>query len=114
MISTNALEEFLQYIEYVYQNYDSLTIKENLSDEEKIIANLACLIEEVWEVSSELRKYTKLSFNKNKVDNFKKEDLEDEFVDVLITTFSLMKSVGIINMDNAIKRKIATNNVRGY
>ncbi len=42
------------------------------------------------------------------------KDLEDELVDVLITNLLLAKSVGISDLDEAIKRKIQKNNERGY
>jgi len=57
---------------------------------------------------------TKMSFNQKKVDSFKKEDLEDELIDVLITNLLLSKACWIENLDEAIKRKIKKNNDRGY
>ena len=114
MIKQETLKEFFKYLDYINLNYEKLTIKNNLSQEEKIMANLACLTEEVWEVSTEVRKMTKLSFNQKKIDSFKKEDLEDEIIDVLITNLLLAKACWIENIDEAISRKIKKNNDRGY
>jgi len=49
--------------------------------------------EEVGELATEIRKYTQYSFSQKKCDSFKKEDLEEELVDVLITTLLLAKAV---------------------
>ena len=114
MIKQETLKEFFEYLEYIDSNYEKLTIKENISKEEKILSNLACLIEEVGEVSTEVRKMTKLSFSQKKVDSFKKENLEDELIDVLITNLLLAKACWIKNLDEAITRKIKKNNDRGY
>ena len=114
MISEKVLVNFSQYINYISENIRGLTIKENLTKEEIILENLACLIEEVWEVSAEIRKLTKLSFNKTKVESFNFNDLEEEIVDVLTTIFTLAKSVWVDNLDEAISRKIKKNNDRGY
>ncbi len=114
MIKSENLNFLFEYLKNIYSNYDKLTVKETLTNEEKIIANLTCLVEEVGEVSAEVRKMTKLSFNQKKVDSFKKEDLEDEIVDVLITALLLSKSCWINDLNDAIKRKVKKNNDRGY
>jgi len=114
MIKEKILEDFFKYLDYLDSNYENLTVKNNLSQEEKIMWNLACLTEEVWEVSTEVRKMTKLSFSHKKVNSFKKEDLEDEIVDVLITNLLLAKACWINNLNEAITRKIKKNNDRWY
>ncbi len=114
MISPETLKYLSEYLEHISQNSKQLMVKENPTDEELILGNLSCLIEEVWEVSSEVRKYTKMGFNHKKVENFKKQDLEDEIIDVLISNLLLAKSVGFSDLDEAIKRKIQKNNERGY
>lgn len=114
MISEKILNNFFEYLDYISKNTEKLVVKENLTKEEWILQNLACLTEEVWELSAEIRKLTKMSFNKTKCDNFKFEDLEEEVIDVLTTTFLIAKSVWIDNLDEVIKRKIKKNNDRGY
>ena len=114
MIKQETLKDFFEYLNYINLNYENLTIKTNLSKEENIMANLACLTEEVWEVSTEIRKMTKLSFSQKKIDSFKKEDLEDEIIDVLITNLLLAKACWIENLDKAVSRKIKKNNDRWY
>ena len=114
MITQEKIKYLFEYLEYINTNFDNLTVKDNISETEKILVWLACLTEEVWEVSSEVRKMTKMSFNQKKVDSFKKEDLEDEIIDVLITNLLLAKACWIENLDEAITRKIKKNNDRGY
>ena len=114
MIKKETLKDLFEYLNYIDLDYEKLTIKENISQEEKIMWNLACLTEEVWEVSTEIRKMTKLSFSQKKINSFKKEDLEDEIIDVLITNLLLAKACWIEKLDEAIPRKIKKNNDRGY
>lgn len=114
MISKEILDKLFKYITWNIENMEKLTLKKNLTKEEWILQNLACVIEEVWELSAEVRKMTKMSFSKTKCDNFKFEDLEEEIADVLITTLALAKTVWIDNLDEIIKRKIKKNNDRGY
>ena len=114
MIKQETLKEFFKYLDYIDSNFEKLIIKEDVTKTEKILENLWCLMEEVWEVSNEVRKMTKMSFNQKKVDSFKKEDLEDEIIDVLITNLLLAKACWIENLDEAITRKIKKNNDRGY
>jgi len=106
MIKQETLKDFFEYLNYINLNYENLTIKTNLSKEENIMANLACLTEEVWEVSTEI--------SQKKIDSFKKEDLEDEIIDVLITNLLLAKACWIENLDKAVSRKIKKNNDRWY
>jgi len=114
MIANNILKDLFKYLDYIDSNFDNLIIKKDVTKTEKILENLWCLTEEVWEVSDEVRKLTKMSFNQKKVDSFKIEDLEDELVDVLITNLLLAKACWIKNLDKSIKRKIKKNNDRWY
>jgi len=114
MIEKETLEQLFNYLEDIDSNYEKLTVKKDISKTDKIFSNLSCLIEEVWEVSSEVRKLTKMSFNQKKVDSFDKKNLEDELIDVLITNLLLAKAVWITSLDEAIKRKIKKNNDRWY
>ena len=114
MIKQEILKDFFEYLDFLYLNYNKLTVKNNITKEEKILTNLACLIEEVWEVASEVRKMTKLSFSKEKIKSFKIQDLEDEIVDVLITNLYLAKICWIEELNKDIIRKIKKNNDRWY
>lgn len=55
-----------------------------------------------------------MSFNKEKVNNFKIEHLQEERVDIFIVLLLLAKRVGIESLDEAILQKIRKNNERGY
>lgn len=114
MISKEILNDLIKYIEFIDENTENLIAKENLSNEEKVLSCLSCLMEEVWETTSEIRKKLKLSFNKKKIENFKDSDLEEELWDILITFLLLCKSLKINNLDEIIQRKIKKNNDRWY
>jgi hypothetical protein len=47
MIKTETLKILFEYLEEINSNYENLTIKKNISETEKILANLSCLTEEV-------------------------------------------------------------------
>ncbi len=66
MILPETLQYLSEYLEHITQNSKQLMVKENPTDEELILGNLSCLIEEVGEVSNEIKKLTKISFNKKK------------------------------------------------
>ena len=114
MITWPYLDTIKNYIKDISHKAKSLTIKDNVSDDEIILANLACLTEETWELASEVRKHFKMSFSKKKVAAYTQEDLEDEAIDVLITLWLLLESIWIENLDDAILRKIWKNNDRWY
>ena len=114
MIKQETLKKMFEYLENIDNNYEKLIIKKDITETEKQLNILWSLTEEVWELSSDLRKSLKLSFNKNKVENFEFKNLEEEIIDVLLSTLFLAKAVWIKNLDEAIIRKIKKNNDRGY
>lgn len=114
MISRQTWQELDKYLNRIYEETPSLVVKENVSNEEMLLASLTKLTEEVWELSSEVLKKTKMVFNKEKLASFSQEDLEEEVIDVLFTLILVAKRSGIINLDEAVKRKIEKNNKRGY
>lgn len=114
MISPPLLFRLIRYIDDIAHRTPGLTQKTNCTKTEYILTSLACLTEEVGEVATEVRKLTKCSFSQKKCDSFQMTDLEDEVVDVLITTLLLARSVGLDSLDEAIERKIRKNQERGY
>ncbi len=114
MINQDTRSLLHNYVKNITHKSKELTIKDHPSNDEIILGNLACLLEECGEVSAELRKKLKMSFSKKKVENFTDEMLENELVDVLITWAILVKSLWIENLSEAIQRKIWINNKRGY
>lgn len=108
------LTHLLNYLDDIHTRTPSLTVKTDLTETEMISSNLLSLVEEVGEVTAEVRKLTRLSFNQKKCDAFDQKNLEDEIVDVLITTILLSKRVGISSLDKAIQRKIEKNQARWY
>lgn len=114
MISQKVFEKLMNYVDYIDNYYEELTIKKPLSQEEKVLACMCCLTEEVGEAASEIRKKLKLSFSRKKVNEYSDEHLEEELGDILITFLSLCKSLKISNLDALIQKKIEKNNNRGY
>ena len=104
----------MDYIGLIRDQYDMLTVKWEMSDDEKLLAHLACFTEEVWELSAEIRKYTWVSFSQKKVDAFKKQDLDHEIVDCLFNLLYIAKDVWIENLDTLIAEKIQKNKDRWY
>lgn len=68
-------------------------MKKDVTQTELILNALSCLVEETGELSSDIRKLTKLSFNQNKCDAFDPKNLEEECADVLITLLLVVKSL---------------------
>jgi NTP pyrophosphatase (non-canonical NTP hydrolase) len=114
MIDTETLSHLLSYVARISARTPDLLLKKSVTNTELVMNCLACLTEEVGEVSAEVRKSTRLSFSRKKCDAFEKSHLEDEIVDVLITTLLLAKSAGIDSLDEAVRRKIRANEDRGY
>lgn len=114
MISPDKLIVLKKYIADIFSKSKELTVKEWVSDDEMILGNLACLIEEVGELSAEVRKKLKMSFSKKKVDTFNIRNLEDEAIDVFITLWLLLESLWVDDLDEAITRKIKKNDDRWY
>lgn len=113
MLSNVKFQELIKYIDYIDENYDNFVWR-ILSKEEKILASVLTMNEELWEFNDEIQRSVWLSFNKRKIAEYKKENLEDEAADTLISLLCLIKSVWIDNLDEIIQRKIEKNNKRGY
>ena len=114
MISQKTFDELLRYVNHIHEATEKKTIKKDPTQVELILSCLSCLQEETWELASEIRKFTGMSFNKEKVNNFKMEHLQEERVDIFIVLLLLAKRVGIESLDEAILQKIRKNNERGY
>ncbi len=71
----------------------------------RILGRTVKLGEEVGELNNDILRYLGLQ-RQDKLDSFKIEDLEEEFVDVLFTLLILAERVPELNLSRAIKRKI--------
>ena len=81
------------------------------SDQEKrILARTVKLTEELGELCNEVLAYNSLQ-RKQKLDNHDKENLPEEFADVIITTLLLAKAMNI-DIEKALERKIEKINKR--
>ena len=114
MISQKMVQELLDYCADIALKSGILTIKPDVTKEEKVFWSLACVMEECGELATEIRKKYKMTFSKKKADSFREQDLEDEYVDTLITLFILGEELWLENLDEAILRKIKKNDERGY
>jgi len=113
MLSAETLKYLLEYVDESDRRYPEILWRD-VTQQEKILAQVLTLSEESWELSDEIKASLWLSFNARKRENFKRENLENEAADVLISCLMLIKSLGIENMDEVIERKIGKNNKRWY
>jgi len=76
----------------------------------RILARAVKLSEELGELSDEVLGYNSMQ-RKEKLDKYKKEELLEEFADVVITTFLLAEAMNV-NVEKAIKNKMKKINKR--
>ena len=111
------MQDLLAYTAEIAKTSRSLTQKPNASDEDVLVWAHMTLCEEVGELSAEIRKRLKLSFNAKKCAAFQEEDMQLESIDVLICTLLLMHQIGLDSADvtdDLIYKKIGRNRERGY
>lgn len=102
------LKDLLKFIDIEDQR---LQERFNYDDKEKIIlARTVKIAEEVGELCSEVLASSALQ-RKEKLDKHSREDLEDEFADVLFTTMLLAKTMDV-DIVKAIEKKWAKVNKR--
>lgn len=82
------------------------------TNKEMILARMCKLSEEIGELSEQVLKT--LAFQrKEKMIDLKKEDLEDEFTDVLITLF-LLSEIMEVDLEKEMGRKVEKIKSRNY
>jgi len=96
------LKELLEFIDL--ENQDSLKIGKNSpTQKERILARTVKLTEELGELCNEI-----LAFNgdqrQEKLDKHDKNNLPNEFADVIITTLLLAKSMNVDIKESLIKK----------
>ena len=81
------------------------------SDQEKrILARTVKLTEELGELCDEILAHNSMQ-RKQKLDNHNKDNLSEEFADVIITTLLLAKAMNV-DIEKALERKIEKVNKR--
>ena len=104
------LKELLEFIDLENQRLIERVRKNYSTQQERILARTVKLTEELGELCNEV-----LAFNgdqrKEKLDNHGKNNLSDEFADVVITTLLLAKSMNI-DIKEALINKIKKINER--
>jgi len=101
------LHDFVKSEDYRLRDlYPDQTLKEG------ILSRMCKLTEEVGELSEQVLKSLAMQ-RKEKMINVRKEDLEDELVDVLITAF-LLSEILEVNIETAIKNKVEKIKKRNY
>ena len=81
-----------------------------VDDEKFALGQNVKLMEEVGELSSEVLTHLSLQ-RKRKLENHDKENIQDEFADVIFTTLILAKVMDV-DIENALKNKIEKINKR--
>ena len=103
------LKELLEFIdiedERLKKAYGHYT-----DQEKRTLARTVKLTEELGELCEEVLLHSSLQ-RKDKLDKHDKENLPEEFADVIFTTLLLAKSMNV-NIENACERKIAKINKR--
>jgi NTP pyrophosphatase (non-canonical NTP hydrolase) len=103
------LKDLLRFIEVedekLKRRYDSLS-----NQEEMILARTVKLGEEFGELCEEVLAYNSLQ-RKQKLDNHGKENLREEFADVIIPALLLAKSMNV-NIESALEVKMQRLNQR--
>lgn len=102
--------ELLKFIDLENQRIIKFFGKNSASQQERILTRTVKLTEELGELCNEI-----LAFNgdqrKEKIDNHDKNNLPDEFADVIITTLLLAKSMNV-DVKKALVNKINKINKR--
>lgn len=78
--------------------------------EKRILARTVKLTEELGELCNEILTHNSLQ-RKQKLDNYDKENLPEEFADVIITTLLLAKAMDV-DIEKALEKKIEKVNKR--
>jgi NTP pyrophosphatase (non-canonical NTP hydrolase) len=104
------IKELLEFIDFLDQKIIERFGKNSATQQERILARTVKLTEELGELCNEV-----LAFNgdqrKEKLDNHDKNNLPNEFADVIITTLLLAKSMDV-DIKEALKNKIKKINKR--
>ena len=103
------LKELLKFIEI--ENERLKKYYGGYSDQEKrILARTVKLTEELGELCDEILAHNSMQ-RKQKLDNYNKDNLPEEFADIIITTLLLAKAMNV-DIEKALKRKIEKVNKR--
>jgi NTP pyrophosphatase (non-canonical NTP hydrolase) len=103
--------DFKELLSFIEVENDRLRKGYNYSDKEKeILANAVKLSEELGELCDEVLAYNHLQ-RKQKLDNHDKENLPEEFADVIITALILANSMNI-DIEKALEKKVEKVNKR--
>ena len=103
------LKELLKFIEIEDERLEKYY--GGYSDQEKrILARTVKLTEELGELSNEVLSHNSMQ-RKQKLDNRDKENLPEEFADVIITTLLLAKSMNV-DIEKALEKKVDKVNKR--
>lgn len=80
----------------------------NENEDKRILARMVKITEEVGELADEVLSHNSLQ-RKEKLDKYNKNDLLEEFADVVITTF-LLAEIMKVDIEKALKMKIKKMN----
>jgi len=105
------LKELLQFINKADKNLKE-KFGHNSTEKERVLARTVKVTEELGELCEEILAYYK-DQRKEKLDNLDKDNLSDEFADVVIVTLLLAKAMDI-DIEKALENKIAKIEERDY
>lgn len=102
------LKDLLKFIEI--ENKRLRTYYPNIDEDKIILARTVKLTEELGELCSEVLAHKSLQ-RKQKLENHDKENLQEEFADVIITALVLAKAMNV-DIEKALENKIKKINKR--
>ena len=105
------IKELLQFINKADQRLKQ-DFGQSCTEKERVLARTVKVTEELGELCEEILAFYK-DQRKEKLDNLDKDNLSDEFADVVIVTLLLAKSMGI-DIEKALEDKIAKIEKRDY
>lgn len=103
--------ELLELIKSIWERHKN-NLSNRLTRKELIFSAVIKIQEELWELSSEILIDSKIA-RSWKIDNFKKENLELEFADVIMSTLMLANFMDI-DINKSLKDKITKINNRWW
>jgi len=102
------LKDLLKFIEI--ENKRLRTYYPNIDEDKIILARTVKLTEELGELCSEILAHESLQ-RKQKLDNHNKENISEEFADVIITALLLAKAMNV-DIEKALENKVKKINKR--
>jgi len=105
------IKEILKFIDEEDKKIKQMR-KSKIDDRTRILGRTIKIMEELGELSNEVLAHSAFQ-RKEKLKNYKKEHLEEEFADVIFSTLMLAKTLNV-NVEEVIKKRMEKLRKRKY